>query len=160
MRSLRHAGFALSLLPLLSSTVVARAQVPQQQTTSMVAEALTRVRGLAPAGATAVGFADGLAIPDAQAATIAKAVHAERQHLRDVRVCTAREPGACHLVGVRVFIQVNKLDVAGDTARVQVSIMDETTNSAQPVHYQQVAVTLVRTGNGWRAVGLRRLLES
>ena len=160
MRSLRHAGFALSLVSLFGIAVVAGAQVSRQQTTSMVAEALSKARGLAPDGATAVGFADDLAIPDAQAATIAKTVNAERERLRDVRVCTARTPSACHLVGVRVFIQVDKLSVGGDTAHVQVSIMDETQDSRQPVHYQQVAVTLRRTGNGWRAVGVKRILET
>ena len=161
MCSARHAGFVLSLFPLFSIAVGARAQLSQQQTTGVFAEAIAKARSLAPDGPTAIGFADALVIPSAQANEIASVVHAQPRNVREVRVCTSpRDRSACHLVGVRVFIEVNRLSAIGDTAQVELSVMDETNNARQPVHYQLVSVTLVRAGSTWRATGVKRLLQS
>jgi hypothetical protein len=149
---LRRTGFAV-LFSLVAAS--ARAQLTPQETTAVVTQAITKVRNLAPDGPIAVGFADSLAIPSTHASEMAKALGVELRDLRAVRVCTAPSPSACHLVGVRAFVQVDRISAVGDTAHVDISLMDETNSTRQPIYGRGFSVTLVRAANNaWRALGV------
>ena len=158
MCSINHLKAVVNVVALCSIALSAGAQSSQSQTTGVIRAALVKARTLAPDGPTAIGFADTLAISSAQAKEIGGAINATPKKLRDVRVCSA--PHYCHLIGAKVFIQVFGLSVAGDSARVELTIMDDEPHGHDLVHHQGVTVTLVREAGTWRATGVIRGVET
>jgi hypothetical protein len=59
-----------------------------------------------------------------------------------------------------VFLQVSRVAGTATDAQVDVKLLDETGNTLQPIHGQEVTVALVREGDSWRVTKVTPLWTS
>jgi hypothetical protein len=135
--------------------------VPADQAGAIIGVALTSARPFAPPGETEAEVPATLGIVAAQVSKAFAVAQMKPGRLADVRVCTGgTTPSDCHLVGTTVFLQVSRVAGTATAAKVDVRILDETTNTLQPIHGQEVTVALVRDGTGWRVTKVTPLWTS
>lgn len=149
----------LVTLVLASTSSAAQVQPPADQLRAVVKNAVQQARTHAPAGATAIGFADSLNISSAQGDQIARDLGYERSSLATKRVCSGgRGPAYCHLAGIRAFVQVTGVSVSEDAAKVFLTIADEPSKKASHahgVHYSDFEVVLKKQGGSWTVVQIQ-----
>ena len=134
--------------------------VPANQAGAIIGVALSKARELAPSGETAAEIPATLGILAAQVTSALAVAKAKPSKLADVRVCKGGTPSGCHLVGANVFLQVSRVAGNASAAEVDITIFDETSNEIQPIHGQEVTVTIAREGTGWRATKVTPLWTS
>ena len=111
-------------------------------------------------GRTLIGFADSLRVAPAQAHTIARAVALDYDTLNNVRKCAGGGSAYCHLVGARNFIEVTGVAFSRDTAAVDLTVMDETKSTRQPIHYAWRRMVLARKNGLWTTVRYQYLADT
>jgi hypothetical protein len=134
--------------------------VPPGEAGAIIGAALSSARPLAPRGEAAAEIPTTLGVSAAQVTAALATARLKAARLADVRVCTGGGPSGCHLVGPGVFLQVSRIAGSATTAEVDVTIFDETPNTRQPIHGQEVTVTVVREGSGWRVTKVTPLWTS
>ena len=151
---------ALALSTLAAAGSVASAQSTTSDSLAAIKVAVISAKTLLPDGATGIGFADHLQINESRATEIATALGQEYGSLKQKRSCTGPNPSYCHLVGLKAFIEIEDMTIYGDTARVNLTLLDETASRRQPIHYQDVQVLLTHSSAAWRKLIVRVLSET
>jgi hypothetical protein len=149
-----------AVVALTTTGHAAACQVVPLDSTRVLAAAIESVRSSAPRGATGFGFADTLHISESMGAEIARIIGVEYGELKMKRVCARPRPSDCHLVGLKVFIQVTEVQIDRDRAQVLLTVLEETTSHRQPIHYMDFRVRLARSESSWQPTDVTVLAET
>ncbi|MFN2565514.1 MAG: hypothetical protein ABR499_10975 [Gemmatimonadaceae bacterium] len=89
---------------------------------------------------------------------LADAVGAEVRILpfAETRRCTV-DRIRCPLVGVAVHLTLSESMIEGDTARISVTLVENSGRPRPAIHYETIDFTLQRTPNGWVVTNKRQL---
>ena len=160
MNSRMRCSLGVLLTVVASGSPLGAQVVPANQAGAIIGVALAKARELAPSGETAAGIPATLGILAPQVKSALAMAKAKPASLAEVRVCKGGTPSGCHLVGTTVFLQVSRVAGTASTAEVDITIFDETSNERQPIHGQELTVTVAREGTGWRATKVTPLWTS
>jgi hypothetical protein len=96
----------------------------------------------------------GLPAESNQAITVAKLVRAELGTLKDVLRCDT-SPSSCRLTRTDAFVRLTMPNVTGDTVSVPATLWQQTDNSREPIHRQELDIQVVRHGLSWVVSDMR-----
>jgi hypothetical protein len=82
---------------------------------------------------------------------LAKAISGSVRRYHDVTNCADGQTN-CAMTGVSAHLVLSAPNIRGDTASVTATIYQNAPSNRQPVDYETVLLTLVRTTHGWTVV--------
>ena len=82
---------------------------------------------------------------------LAKALSGSVRRYSDVTSCTGGQT-QCAMSGISAHLVLSAPNIRGDTASVTATIYQNSSSKRQPVDYETVVLTLVRTTHGWTVV--------
>jgi len=86
-----------------------------------------------------------------QTEALAKAVSALVRRYSDVASCTGVQT-RCAMSGISAHLVLSAPNIRGDTASITATIYQNAPSKRQPVDYETVLLTVVRTTHGWAVV--------